>query len=48
MKARLLFRAGGIGLLYLIVGSLPLAAMAPVAEKETLATEELKPQVRPT
>ncbi|XZN90376.1 MAG: iron uptake porin [Microcoleus sp.] len=43
MKARLLFRAGGIGLLYLLVGTLPLAAMAPVAEKETLATEELKP-----
>ena len=42
MKGRLLFSAGGIGLLYLLVGSLPLAAMPPVAEKETLATEELK------
>lgn len=42
MKARLLFSAGGIGLLYLLVGSLPLAAMPPVADKETLATEDLQ------
>ncbi len=41
MKASLLFSAGGIGLLYLLVGSLPLAAMPPVAEKETLSAQEL-------
>lgn len=41
MKARLLFSAGGVGLLYLLVGSLPLVAMPPVPEKEKLATEDL-------
>ena len=42
MKPRLLLSAGGIGLLYLLVGSLPLAAMPIASEKETLATEKLK------
>ncbi|MCY7385927.1 MAG: iron uptake porin [Microcoleus sp. CAN_BIN18] len=41
MKASLLFSAGGVGLLYLLVGSLPLAAMPHVAEKETLGAQEL-------
>ena len=42
MKPHLLFSASGIGLLYLLVGSLPLAAMPIAPEKETLATEKLK------
>ncbi|MEG4166243.1 MULTISPECIES: iron uptake porin [unclassified Microcoleus] len=42
MKPHLLFSAGGIGLLYLLVGSLPLAAMPLVPEKQTLGTEGLK------
>ena len=42
MKAHLLFSASGIGLVYLLVGSLPLAAMPLVPEKHTLGTEELK------
>ena len=42
MKPHLLLSAGGIGLLYLLVGSLPLAAMPVAAEKETLATEKSK------
>ena len=42
MKAHLLFSASGIGLVYLLVGSLPLAAMPLVPEKQTLGTEELK------
>ncbi|MEG4799637.1 iron uptake porin [Microcoleus sp. ARI1-B5] len=42
MKAHLLFSAGAVGLLYILAGSLPLAAMPPVAEKETLGTEDLK------
>ena len=42
MKPHLLFSASGIGLLYLLVGSLPLAAMPIASEKETLATEKLK------
>ncbi|WP_236504453.1 iron uptake porin, partial [Tychonema sp. BBK16] len=41
MKPHLLLSAGGIGLLYLLVGSLPLAAMPIAPEKETLATEKL-------
>ncbi|MEG4806684.1 iron uptake porin [Microcoleus sp. F8-D3] len=41
MKAHLLFSAGAVGLLYILAGSLPLAAMPP-AEKKTLGTEELK------
>ena len=41
MKASLLFSAGGVSLLYLLVGSLPLAAMPHVAEKETLGAQEL-------
>ncbi|MFS8118880.1 MAG: hypothetical protein ACMG55_10370, partial [Microcoleus sp.] len=41
MKASLLFSAGGVGLLYLLVGSLPLAAMPHVPEKETLGAQEL-------
>jgi hypothetical protein len=42
MKAHLLFSASGIGLVYLLVGSLPLAAMPLVPEKQTLGTEGLK------
>ncbi|MBE9092679.1 iron uptake porin [Tychonema sp. LEGE 07203] len=42
MKPHLLFSAGGVGLLYLLVGSLPLAAMPPAAQKETLSTQDLK------
>ncbi|MEG4503278.1 iron uptake porin [Microcoleus sp. F6_B4] len=42
MKAHLLFSAGAVGLLYILASSLPLAAMPPVAEKESLGTEELK------
>src|SRR4028119_947974 len=42
MKAHLLLSASGIGLVYLVVGSLPLAAMPLVPEKQTLNTEELK------
>ena len=42
MKAHLLFSASGIGLVYLLVGSLPLAAMPLVPEKQTLGTEEVK------
>ena len=42
MKPHLLFSASGIGLLYLLVGSLPLAAMPIASEKETLVTEKLK------
>src|SRR4028119_1947187 len=42
MKAHLLFSASGIGLVYLLVGSLPLAAMPLVPEKQTLNTEGLK------
>ncbi|MBE9185087.1 iron uptake porin [Microcoleus sp. LEGE 07076] len=42
MKAHLLLSAGGVGLLYLLVGSLPLAAMPPVADRETLSTQDLK------
>jgi len=42
MKTHLLFSASGIGLVYLLVGSLPLAAMPLVPEKQTLGTEGLK------
>ncbi|MEG5056867.1 iron uptake porin [Microcoleus sp. A2-C5] len=42
MKTHLLFSAGGAGLLYLLVASLPLAAMPPVADQETLSTQDLK------
>ncbi len=42
MKVHQLFSASGVGLLYLLIASLPLAAMPPVAEKETLGTQELK------
>src|SRR4028118_254028 len=42
MKAHLLFSASGIGLVYLLVGSLPLASMPLVPEKQTLGTEGLK------
>jgi len=42
VKRHLLFSAGGAGLLYLLVASLPLAAMPPVAERETLSTQDLK------
>ncbi len=42
MKPHLLFSVSGIGLLYLLVGSLPLAAMPIVANQETLGTQELK------
>ncbi|MEG4210756.1 iron uptake porin [Microcoleus sp. S13_B4] len=41
MKAHLLFSAGAVGLLYILAGSLPLAAMPP-AEKKILGSEELK------
>ncbi|MEG4518758.1 MULTISPECIES: iron uptake porin [unclassified Microcoleus] len=41
MKPHLLFSAGAAGLLYILAGSLPLAAMPP-AEKEILGTEDLK------
>jgi hypothetical protein len=41
VKAHLLFTAGAVGLLYILAGSLPLAAMPP-AEKEILGSEELK------
>ncbi|MGB3266981.1 MAG: iron uptake porin [Microcoleus sp.] len=40
MKAHLLLSAGGVGLLYLLIGSLPLAAMPPAAQKETLSTTQ--------
>ncbi|WP_373538189.1 iron uptake porin [Microcoleus sp.] len=42
MKTHLLFSAGGAGLLYLLVGSLPLAAMPPIADRETLSTQDFK------
>ena len=42
MKASLLFSAGAVGLFYILAASLPLAAMTPVAEKETLGTQDLK------
>ncbi|AFZ09452.1 cyanobacterial porin [Oscillatoria nigro-viridis PCC 7112] len=41
MKAHLLFSAGAVGLVYILAGSLPLAAMPP-AEKKILGSEELK------
>ena len=41
MKPHLLFSAGAAGLLYILAGSLPLAAMPP-AEKKILGTEDLK------
>ncbi|WP_293133974.1 iron uptake porin [Microcoleus sp. bin38.metabat.b11b12b14.051] len=42
MKTRLLFSASAVGLFYIIGASLPLAAMTPVVEKETLGTQDLK------
>ena len=42
MKANLLFSAGGVGLLFIVASSLPVAAMPPVAEKETLITADLQ------
>ncbi|MEG4317401.1 MULTISPECIES: iron uptake porin [unclassified Microcoleus] len=42
MKTRLLFSAGAVGLFYILAASLPLAAMTPVVEKETLGTQDLK------
>ncbi len=42
MKASLLFSAGAVGLFYILAASLPLAAMTPVAAKETLGTQDLK------
>ena len=41
MKPHLLFSAGAAGLLYILAGSLPLAAMPPAAKK-ILGTEDLK------
>jgi hypothetical protein len=42
VKVHLLFSAGGVGLLYLLIACLPLAAMPPVADQETLTTQDLK------
>lgn len=42
MKKHLLFSAGAVGLFYILAASLPLAAMPPVAEKETSGTQDLK------
>lgn len=42
MKTRLIFSAGALGLFYVVAACFPLAAMTPVAEKETLGTQDLK------